>query len=81
MNLSSCPPNPWIVSWLRCTAPVSAEIPFPAGPYWDGHRAAQQGRVQPCGAPMRSDGSACTSAARHPGPAGKIQLCASLGVS
>ena len=61
---------------MRCTAPVSAEILFPTGPYWDRHREAQRGRMQPCGAPLRSDGSACTSPARHPGPAGKIQLYA-----
>lgn len=73
---SSCPPSPRTVAWMRCTAPVSAEIPFPTGPYWDRHREAQRGRVQPCGAPLRSDGSACTSPARHPGPAGKIQLYA-----
>lgn len=73
---SSCPPSPRTVAWMRCTAPVSAEIPFPTGNYWDRHREAQRGRVQPCGAPLRSDGSACTSPARHPGPAGKIQLYA-----
>jgi len=61
MNLSSCPPDPRTVAWTRCTAPVSAEIPFPTGPYWDRHREAQRGRVQPCGAPLRSDGSACTT--------------------
>lgn len=76
MNLSSCPPDPRIVAWMRCTFPVSAERPFPTGAYWDAHREAQRGRVQPCGAPMRTDGSACTSGHRHPGPAGKIQLYA-----
>lgn len=76
MNPSSCPPNPGTVTWMRCVAPVSAEIPFPAGAYWDGHREAQRGRMQSCGAPLRSDGSACTAPARHPGPAGKIQLYA-----